>query len=138
MMTPAQAAWVREHAWTSHLRSEYRADPQLALCACQFGLSRHCAASQHGTCHHRAVHPSTEGVILDRRGHHARFPFDYQHAMPWRTPPGLVPPAPDAWASIWLANRMCRWTCPCDCHAPAAPPPPPSYELIPLFDLTTV
>ncbi|MFI6909898.1 DUF6248 family natural product biosynthesis protein [Nonomuraea sp. NPDC050394] len=131
-MTPDEAAWVREHAWTERMRHvETTAWPgHYTQCACQRLDCHPCTHNQHNRCT-RGPRQSREGMIADRTGvHPACFAQPYQHV----TIDG--PPRPTPVAQVWLADRVCRWSCPCPCGRPTAPKPA-TYELVPLFDLAT-
>ena len=135
-MTPAEAAWVRKHAWNGIIRAEYKRAPDvMLLCGCQHGPSRWCQDGQHGGCHRECPHASAEAWVWTRRGHVAQFAEPYQHPYPWK--PGRRPKQPDAWAQLWLADRVCRWVCSCPCHAPE-PPRPVTYEAVALPGLELI
>nr|WP_246425850.1 DUF6248 family natural product biosynthesis protein [Streptomonospora nanhaiensis] len=93
-MGPQTAAWVREHALPAAIRREL-----MAVCACSYGPTGHCAADRHGDCPGHTI-ASPEGWITDRSS-------------------VVVGPA------VYLADRVCTWRCPCPCHT-ARPPPSPS------------
>lgn len=106
-MTPEEAAWVRANAWPPTLAAGLAPTD---VCACQYGPSGWCI---NGVCHRctggTTMHPETS--VTDRRGRVLYLDGKY--------------------ALVWLADRICRWQCPHDCHTAAAP----AYELVPLFDL---
>lgn len=116
-MTPAEAAWVRDHAWTSFMRRQlwsvagtgYSRDAALAasLCECMVGICAMCRQGKHKFCDRRTVAPQPEWWIENR-------PLDY------------IKPTP-----VWYADRACRSLCSC---CPGGPPV--RFELVPLFDLT--
>lgn len=58
-------------------------------CPCQWGPTGHCHQDRHGTCGAHVVELPETDI--------------------WTT--GLAPAAP-----VWLADRVCRWQCPCECH----------------------
>ncbi|MDO4900856.1 DUF6248 family natural product biosynthesis protein [Actinomyces sp.] len=50
-MTNAEAAWVRERAWTKAMRKTYRSVPAvLTTCPCEYGPCGHCSAGHHTDC----------------------------------------------------------------------------------------
>ncbi|WP_420896350.1 DUF6248 family natural product biosynthesis protein [Actinomyces naeslundii] len=75
-MNEAEAAWVRDHAWTAVMRKTYASVPAvLTMCPCEYGPCGHCSAgSQHdGRCpcslagHHGAIGIQT--TIFDFSDH---------------------------------------------------------------------
>ncbi len=145
-MTPQEAVWVREHVWTGVMRKEHRSTPAFfASCPCLYGKSWHC---QHGKClecHRAAPLRSPEGYITNKREEVLSFSAPYQH--PHETATGAHPTRN---AMVWLADRACRWVCPCTCHqgdaepqesykrATVGPARPARYELVPLPGLEAV
>lgn len=142
-MTPDSAAWVRAHAWTPAMRREARDLAWIVTCACQSGPTWHCTNDRHDQCARATALPRWEAVICDRTGI-----YPVYHAEPHRHPtPSITGPRRERVAQIWLADRTCRWVCPCTCHTgarPAAAPEPETvprtsrvYEVVelPLFDL---
>ena len=85
-MTPAEAAWVRDHVWPAAMRRE---TGTAGLCPCQWGLCGHCAAGQHTECR-TPDWAIPYGYLTDRHTH--------------------------VLADVWLADRACRWVCPCPCR----------------------
>lgn len=145
-MTEAEAAEIRERAWTRHLRKQFADSPGYVLrCACQRGRSSWCASGLCDGCRppDPAASVSWETLICDRSGLSPVF-----FAEPFEHPtPSLTGPHCERMAMVWLADRGCRWACECRCHRQAAPEPEPArvgrgagttYELVPLFDLTEV
>ncbi|MDF5758586.1 DUF6248 family natural product biosynthesis protein [Spongiactinospora sp. TRM90649] len=119
-MTPEQAAWVREHAWTTPMRKNLRDTPAFyTTCHCQAGLSHWCSpeVDQHARCHRGSPLTTWEGLICDRTGvHPVRFAEPFDHP----TAPGAAgEPRRERLAVVWLADRVCRWICPCTCHQAA-------------------
>ncbi len=134
-MTPAEAAWVRKHAWNGVIRAEYkRAPDELLLCGCQLGAGKLCGGGYHELCHRECPHPDVEAWVWTRRGHVAQFPEPYQHPFPWKA--GWQE-GPDACARLWLVDRVCRWVCACPCHTPA-PARPVRYEAVALPGLELI
>ena len=133
-MIPAEAAWVRKHAWNGIIRAEYRRAPNVLLCGCQIGTSGPCKDGHHRLCHQECPHPDAEAWVWTRRGHVAQFPEPYEHPFPWK---GDRVWEPNAWARLWLADRVCRWVCSCSCHVPE-PARPVRYEAVTLPGLETV
>lgn len=139
-MTPEEAAWVREHAWTQGMRKTYAEVPGFYLtCACQ--RTGPCINSRdpgrHARCHvGRHPLPDYETWILWPDGRVCAFPEPYQHptaqAVGWHY---------ERLATVWLADRRCAWRCACDCghprtdvgHAPENNPARPiRYETVAL------
>ncbi|MBA9003689.1 DUF6248 family natural product biosynthesis protein [Thermomonospora cellulosilytica] len=118
--TPEQAAWIREHVWTKAMRKSYRETPEAYhACACQYGMTTWCNIGQHDRCHRATPQPDWETIICGPDGMHPlHFAGYYRH--PVRA--SATGPHPSALPLVWLADRVCRWVCPCACHAtPAAP-----------------
>lgn len=141
-MTDAEAAWIREQAWTRHLRKQFADSPGYVLrCACQGGRSSWCAVDRCDGCQPPDPAPTWETLICDRTG---LFPVLF--AEPFEHPtPSLTGPHCERMAMVWLKDRMCRWACACHCHqqdapepARAVPAPRPTYEQDALFDLAEV
>lgn len=145
-MTPDEAAWVRENAWTGAMRKTFREVPGFYLtCACQWSNGP-CNPSSgppwHDTCHLGTPIPDYETIIGTRGGVGVA-----AFAQPYRYPTASATGwHPSHLAMVWLADRACRWACPCDCghprtdiaHAPAKNPMRPvRYELavLPGLDL---
>jgi hypothetical protein len=133
-MTPGEAAWVRQHVWTEGMRRVETATwpGHYTRCECQRGACHQCKRGVHERCMGRP-RQSREGMICDRTGvHPAIFATPYKHV----TVDGSPHPTPVA--QVWLADRVCRWVCPCGHPAQAepvaAPEParPVRYELVPL------
>lgn len=114
-MTPEQAAWVREHVWPKAMAGSLAPTD---VCPCQYGPSTWCL---HGVCHRcepaDAV-PFPETCITDKAGLVRSFAVSpYTH--PTVSAAGS---SRSVYAMVWLADRVCRWACPHDCHqAPSAP-----------------
>lgn len=107
------AAWVRANAWTQGMRSTFGDVPgHYLLCACQFGLTHYCRIGQHGRCHRATPQPSSETWVCDRAQHPCHFKKPFRHLS--RT--SATGPRKDRSAAVWLADRVCRWLCPCTCH----------------------
>ncbi len=134
-MTEREAAWVREHAWTRGMRKCFGGNPGHYLkCDCQGGLTSWCRHGQCDRCHRATPLPGWEALICDRTGlTPLRFGEPFEHP----TRASATGPRRERLAMVWLADRVCRWVCPCPHHtAPAAPAPKPAgplrYELVPL------
>jgi len=105
LMTPDQAAWVRDNAWTPRMRRQawrvpgggasYDAALAAQVCDCMAGVCSMCRAGCHKNCD-RKTRPQPEWWIQNR-------PLDYIHPT-----------------AVWLADRACRSLCPCSCP-PAKP-----------------
>ncbi|WP_372672625.1 DUF6248 family natural product biosynthesis protein [Amycolatopsis kentuckyensis] len=100
-MSEEDAAWIRDTVWPKQLRAVHASAPKFHLrCACQYGVTGHCASND---------------------GHE-----ECQFAKPDATPQR----SSETWitrkdgtvingAEVWLADRVCRWSCPCECgHKP--------------------
>ncbi len=109
-MTPEQAAWVREFAWPASWQRSDLAD--VTRCPCQRGISADCVAGRHGRC--VAGVPRVETYIRDVHGRITHLPELPRH--PAMTALG---PCHTRAAQVWLADRTCRWLCPCPHHNPA-------------------
>lgn len=116
-MTPEQAEWVRENAWTPSMTKLYGEMPgYFTLCHCQAIGSpcKNAGQPRHDICHLGAPLPAPETYIVTRRGGVAGFAEPYTHpsvsATGWRHSNA---------AMVWLADRVCAWSCPCqDCGHP--------------------
>lgn len=126
LMTDAEAAWVREHAWLKAMRQAYRTTPAyFHHCACQYGVCGHCDAGDHRHCTHGPEgyqpFPEDECSITNRKWQVLALPRD-SITHPRRTATGWhLDHAP----LVWLADRRCVWSCPCECRAgdPVLPQP---------------
>lgn len=100
-MSEDAAAWVRTYAWTPKMRKTFEEVPGSYLrCGCQGGMTGHCDAGRHGKCRAGEARVTVEGwitnsseIVLDSRG-----------------------------GQVWLADRDCRYRCPCGCHDGQVPP----------------
>lgn len=112
------AAWIRDHAWTPAMRNPFLlAVGVYSTCLCQNGRSHACGRGQHKQC----PDPLRSWHTIIRRPDNtvAQFPKPYQH----RTESDLGADYERS-AFVWLADRVCRWQCPCNCHtAPALSTP---------------
>jgi hypothetical protein len=119
-VSPEEAAWVRDHAWTLAMRRQPHFLPDtssatydhalaLARCDCMVGVCWHCRHGEHKFCHARTVAPRPE-CWLDNR------PLDY------------IRPT-----EVWIAGRACRSLCPCCPDGPPCEEPEPGQDA--LFDL---
>lgn len=72
-------------------------------CPCQWGPSSYCLNGRHAQCRNGTPTTYPETWITDADG------------RVW----GLA----HQQVQVWLADRICRWICRCDCHAPAKPEP---------------
>lgn len=130
--TPAldeQAAeWIRDHVWTSAMRTEYREKPDAdTTCPCQWGPTSHCQRGAHDQCHRATPLRSYASMICGPDGvTPAAFPGPYEHEVDTFA----TGPQPTSYALVWLADRVCRWACSCPCHtAPAAATTPVQLDL---------
>jgi hypothetical protein len=116
---PAEAAtWVREHAWTDHLRAHAEACglDEVLMCACQWGTTDECRAGRCGRCPRRdGGRAFAEDYISRADGYLARWSVSpFVHAVD-------RPTSMERAAPVWLADRTCVWRCGCHCHRNAAP-----------------
>jgi hypothetical protein len=111
---PAEGAeWIREHVWTPKMRETFREVPGAYLrCACQHGTTHWCRVGRHDRCHGAAPLPDNETAILDCAEHPRYLPQPFEHLVLT----GATGPRPSREALVWLADRTCRWVCPCSCH----------------------
>ena len=107
------AAWIRDHVWTQAMRKQFAEVPGFyLLCACQYGPTTSCREGQHQRCHRAEPLRSDETYILKRGGiYPAYFAEPYAH----KTDTSATGPQFTPAAQVWLADRVCRWVCPCDC-----------------------
>lgn len=122
--TPDEAAWIRDHAWTAAMRHRHAIFPDSA-CLCQSGRSHMCANGEHDRCDLGAL-TNFHTLIRLPDDTPARFPHPYRH--PTESDLG---PVYERSALVWLADRVCRWQCPCGCHT--APPEPVQPVQLDLF-----
>lgn len=119
---PAAAAeWIRRNAWPDYMRRIYAERPgYYTACACQY-TGGSCMAGdkpgRHQRCHLGVPLPLPETTIVGRGQAAAAFAEPYRHpaasATGWH---------PTRAAQVWLADRVCRWSCPCDCGHPGPEP----------------
>ncbi len=133
-MTPEQAAWVRENVWTGSMRKTYREVPGFfQRCACESGRTSWCVEGKHGRCHRATPMPHYETVITTKSEQVTEFAASFTHptvsATGWRC---------ERVAMVWLADRVCRWVCPCECHTAPAGAGPAVFEAVALFDVAGV
>lgn len=129
-MTDVEAAWIREHAWTKTMRATYKSTPAFYHhCACQWSRCGSCDRGEHSNCIHGPrgyqPFPSSEGYITNSRQHVLGWPERFNH--PSRSATGWHR---DSAAYVWLADRRCIWSCPCECRA-AEPAQPQPIVLVP-------
>uniref|UniRef100_UPI003F49504A DUF6248 family natural product biosynthesis protein n=1 Tax=Amycolatopsis sp. CA-151526 TaxID=3239921 RepID=UPI003F49504A len=92
-MTKEQARWIREVVWTEHHRKWCGGPRDWHRCRCQWGVSDNCRRGEHRTCTKIRSSGPLSGpdtyltISGDKRLH----------------------------VAVWLADRTCRWTCPCNC-----------------------
>jgi hypothetical protein len=117
-MTGTEAAWVRAHVWSAAMRKVYAEVPgYYKACDCQFGETQWCRVGQCDRCHRGTPLPSYATAICTRGGAHAAyFRETYTHPTPSATGAHRV-----SIALVWLADRVCRWICPHDCHQTPRP-----------------
>ncbi|MFM9602714.1 hypothetical protein [Streptomyces turgidiscabies] len=138
VMSPDQAAWVRENVWPPlWLRNHNHIPSTTFACACQKPPSSKCQLDQHSACRHDG-HPVNETVIATTRGRAARLPEPYEHRPPAGRHGSRIAHGVNDLAWVWLAGAPCREICNCTCHTPSpatatpAPVAPPAQ--LDLFD----
>lgn len=127
VMPAGHAEWIRGHAWTPKMRKTYAEVPgAYTACACEYGTTSHCQGGRHDQCHRAIPMPVHEGFVCGPTGVEVlAFKAPYQH--PTETAVGR---RCGFEAHVWLADRVCRWQCPCGCHQ--APPLAVQLDLFPL------
>lgn len=143
-MKPEQAEWVRANVWTQGMRNQFLTSPgYYTTCACLSGMSSWCRTGKHERCHRASPLASWEGLICDRSG---KYPVEFREEFRHPSQTSATGPSRERLAMVWLADRVCRWVCPCECGHPThaelvttakpAPLPEPSrpvaYELVTL------
>lgn len=130
--TPTEAAWIRAHVWTQRMRHTYSGDPGknngvpglYTHCACQYGATTWCQNGRHDLCHRATPLPGCETYIVGRRGNVLEFEQPYEHLATSATGEH------QEWAAmVWLADRVCRWVCPCPCGHPQPAAVPVQLDL---------
>jgi hypothetical protein len=80
-------------------------------CGCQSALTTWCQEGGHGRCNRAEPMPEYETVITNKAEQIAQFASLFAHptlsATGWHH---------EHVAMVWLADRVCRWVCPCECH----------------------
>jgi hypothetical protein len=110
--TAERAAWIRDKVWPAAMRKTHRAVPRFYLmCACQHGLTSYCKTDQHEQCHRADPQAHHDGYITNRRDQVLYLTEAYEHPTTSATGPHY-----ERAAMVWLADRVCRWVCPCTCH----------------------
>jgi hypothetical protein len=117
-MPPDAAEWVRENVWTGRMRETFREVPAFFLaCACQYGITHWCRIGKHTKCHRETPLPDNETAIGSGADHRLHFKNPYRHMVCT----GATGPRWSREALVWLADRVCRWVCPCSCHHSQVP-----------------
>jgi len=112
-MPPESVEWIRTNVWTQAMRKGHQDMPQaIAMCPCMSGMSQLCEMGQHGRCHAGAALSSCETHVTDRRSRVLSFAGRFENPSPH-----ACGPRRESYAMVWLADRVCRWVCPCECHA---------------------
>lgn len=112
--TAVEAEWIRDHALTKAIRRDL-----VPMCSCQYGPSGHCDMGQHDKCAHTRLTypPDPETYIVNRLDQVLHVPDVFTHPLA-----SITGRRPHREAQVWLADRACRWQCPCTCHTtPVAP-----------------
>lgn len=116
-MTPDQAAWVRDNAWPAWMRAMNNDYPGrgcflFRMCHCQLGTCVPCSHNE----------PRHDRCLT--RQHDGR-PLGWDMAMyAWTR--GRQPIDGRKVATVTVAGRSCRWTCPCGCWPKPVPLPEPA------------
>lgn len=111
-MADVEAAWVRDRVWTKAMRKTFTDVPGHYLqCACQGSITTYCQAGRHDRCHRAKPLRDSETWIC-YANHVLVLPELFKHP----TNTSAVGPRRERYATVWLADRVCRWQCPCDCH----------------------
>jgi len=126
-VTPDDATWVRAHAWPGWLHTQWRHNPDhVTTCGCQWGPTGHCGRSRHAECWFATGRPGADhgpSAVVET----------------WiATSRGEVAGVPGVTGRVWLADRVCRWRCPCTCHDPALERRPGAAVQLDLFNLSTM
>jgi len=130
VLTPDQAAWIRENIWPPiWLRSYEHIPGTFTDCACHKPRSPECRYGDHDRCT-PAGDVRYESVIQSKALRPMTFAEPYAHRSPVISGTNVL-----AW--VWLADRTCRSTCPGQEQA-AVLPPKRQFELVELFDLAEV
>jgi hypothetical protein len=142
-LTSEIAAAIRA-TWPKTMRQTYAETPGFFThCACQYGTTPPCQKGRHDRCGRAEPLRSTETSICRKNFTVTNLPEPYQNPSDVST----TGPGRTRIAQVWLADRVCRWQCTCDCHTPAPsttePPPAASTTGLPrpangqtdLFDL---
>lgn len=112
------AAWIRGNAWRKPMRKDYAEHAgYIHHCACQWGVTTWCEVGNHKKCV-GGLKPrrTTETAITSRGGGCAVLPEPYRHLVDT----SATRPKREQYALVWLADRVCRWACPCTCHSRTA------------------
>jgi hypothetical protein len=110
---PETAAWIREHVWPRDLQIRYVNLPDRVLnCACEIDMIRHAHPGEHCGCQRYSdpFAPVWETEIRGWRGHRrAVSQYTHETRFPHAAFRVYEP-------MVWLADRVCRPRCSCDCH----------------------
>ncbi|MGI5223566.1 DUF6248 family natural product biosynthesis protein [Actinoallomurus sp. CA-142502] len=121
LMTPTEAAWVRENVWTPAYRDVHDAytPGYFHLCACQRGICGACdGTSDKGRPRHDRCLSRQHGRPL-------------VHPLAYLTDGRCMVSGP----ALWPADGpSCRYICPCPC-AKTGPAPEPPSRLVPARDV---
>lgn len=107
-MTEHEAAWVREHVWTHAMRRS----PGPPVCACQYGPSGYCLRDAHERCGRGTPLRAYEALVCGPDG---VSPLAFGEPYAHETDTSATGPRHTTVAMVWLADRVCRWICPCTC-----------------------
>lgn len=112
-MSSVEALWVREHVWTKTMRQTNRfAVNAVRMCACQSGESFHCTVARCGECRRGEPLPAVETFVTRKDESVLYFAKPYAN----RSICSATGPHLERAAQVFLADRLCRWVCSCECH----------------------
>lgn len=108
-----EAAWIRTNVWPVAMRKTFAEVPGMfTSCACEYGLTSWCQNGQCERCHRAEPQPGPAGYVCGRTGEDPMY-FGEPYEHPTISATGRHKTQV---AMFWLADRVCRWICPCSCH----------------------
>lgn len=112
-MPEETADWIRRNVWTDGMRRvQYQVWPGFyTRCECQRDICYQCRRGEHERCN-AIPRQNCEGMIADKTGTNPAY-FAERDRYKHITIDGA--PQPTVVAQVWLADRICRWACLCDC-----------------------
>jgi hypothetical protein len=101
------------------MRRTYLTTPGVyTRCACEGAQTGHCSQGRHRACGRSTPLRAVETYICTPDGLVTNLPKLFRHA----TDTSATGPSRTSAAQVWLADRVCRWTCTCTCHTGPLPP----------------